>query len=595
MKVLINNSIFLFRRFNFTCTSKNILSLKKYDKNQIIFPIPRLLSTNLNHENNVNNNVNDIKHKSPDIIIQPPYLIRLSLIGSSVGLGTPLFITGGVAQLWYSYLPKSDIGAILKYGVGIVIGGGFFKLSHSYIYPFLINHSEFILPFALTNAIVSTTIYGVLEKSIGLPLLIGDLSSDVVKNKINPTLYRYFVNNSFNFKSLPIGGALIGGLTAFSSPLLWPMAFKLCWGKEMTQLVIGNDSSWISDIYNLILFPVAIPVGILSGALMHNLLVNIVIGKKNIPWQKNSLPILFTLLALSFGYFSYCKTSPSEYLWEQRLDYKTDIFKSYNPLTKETVFDDGVKGIKANKLRSVSGYVLYLKDFIQDLWIQIYDYDNYKKLDVDYSLKSKPIDVLIMQSREKLYPIVDLLTRIKHLNLTSNFNSNYKIDITKCKNDLIQLYGIRNIDNYLQDLEIAVYLDRNINLLTDKISTNNLKEDIDKNLILKEIDDYKIKLNFYIDRMEKNIINDYFVIFSERKDYNSEVKKFLHSNLFVIDEEFRNNLSYIIGGNDKIENKKFVNKHNNRELVNNIINTGLITAIIGTSIYVTGIFFGLIK
>jgi hypothetical protein len=48
----------------------------------------------------------------------PPFLIRVGIISSSVGLATPLFATVGVARLWYNYLPKTANGQILKLVLG---------------------------------------------------------------------------------------------------------------------------------------------------------------------------------------------------------------------------------------------------------------------------------------------------------------------------------------------------------------------------------------------------------------------------------------------------------------------------------------------
>lgn len=119
--------------------------------------------------------------------------------------GTPFFAVGGVANLWYRYLPSTLEGKLVKYGacpfssslpcpcppsaavprplcllpitplslspslppflppavLGVVLGGGGTVLLGKYVVPFMYNHSEFLLPFALANGLTATFWYTV--------------------------------------------------------------------------------------------------------------------------------------------------------------------------------------------------------------------------------------------------------------------------------------------------------------------------------------------------------------------------------------------------------------------------------------------------
>jgi hypothetical protein len=90
---------------------------------------------------------------------RPPLGIRAALVGTTVGLLTPVFAIAGIATSWFRYLPKTFSGRIVKYIIGASLGGGSGVLIWNYVLPFLNNHSEIVLPFALANSIAASSWY----------------------------------------------------------------------------------------------------------------------------------------------------------------------------------------------------------------------------------------------------------------------------------------------------------------------------------------------------------------------------------------------------------------------------------------------------
>ena len=176
------------------------------------------------------NNVTSASHR-------PPFLARISLVGSSVGLATPFFAFVGFVRIWRTQAPKTLTGQAVKYVVGVVIGGGSVKLMVDYVIPFFAQNSNLVAPFALANAAASMFWYAVAEATFGLDALVaGRLGLPFLK----PLLENW---KSFSL-ILPrliagpgMAGPAIGALTAITCPFLWPIAFDLCWNKELKKLV----------------------------------------------------------------------------------------------------------------------------------------------------------------------------------------------------------------------------------------------------------------------------------------------------------------------------------------------------------------------
>jgi hypothetical protein len=165
----------------------------------------------------------------------PPYAVRALLVGSSVGLASPIFGVAGAAYFWFNYMPKSQLGSLTKYSVGLLAGGGMSKLTYSYIWPFLMNNAELVLPFAVANGISAAFWFSVGEAIFGLDKLAGtakgpmDGSSAAVDGSMLPHL-----KNVVNGEGLHLAtGPVVGGLTALTAPFLWPYLFPTLWPVDL--------------------------------------------------------------------------------------------------------------------------------------------------------------------------------------------------------------------------------------------------------------------------------------------------------------------------------------------------------------------------
>lgn len=74
---------------------------------------------------------------------------------------------------WYRWLPRSEAGRAAKVVIALAIGGGGYKLVTEYAWPFLTEHGDLLLPFAVSNAVSSGVWYGLLEAWLGLDLMAG--------------------------------------------------------------------------------------------------------------------------------------------------------------------------------------------------------------------------------------------------------------------------------------------------------------------------------------------------------------------------------------------------------------------------------------
>jgi hypothetical protein len=95
---------------------------------------------------------------------RPPFLIRSALIGVSVTLATPALTVAGVYRIWAGVLPKSPAGHIVKAFIGIGIGGGCFALIYNFVGPALLDYSDLLLPFALSNGVACMFWQGMLPR-----------------------------------------------------------------------------------------------------------------------------------------------------------------------------------------------------------------------------------------------------------------------------------------------------------------------------------------------------------------------------------------------------------------------------------------------
>ena len=113
---------------------------------------------------------------------QPPFAMRVALVGTTVGLATPLLALGGVVFAWYRFLPLyGAAGHALRTAVSVLVGGGIVTLTWGHVGPFLANHADLVLPFALANTVTAAFWYAALEARLGLPLMAGRVPAEVLQ------------------------------------------------------------------------------------------------------------------------------------------------------------------------------------------------------------------------------------------------------------------------------------------------------------------------------------------------------------------------------------------------------------------------------
>ena len=227
-------------------------------------------------------------------------------IGSSVGLASPIFGVGGASYLWFNYMPKSAMGSFMKLTLGLFAGGGMTKLTYSYIWPFLMQNSDLVLPFAVANGVSAAFWFSAGELVFGLDRLAGRTTKGraVEMPVLNASIMSHLKSVRSGNAIHLAAGPVIGGLTALTSPFLWPYLFSNLWPVDLQEMVLGNDPYWISHMYEFIVFPVALPVGVLSGLMMQWSLKPLVYGAPHIPWKARSLPALLAILGACVFYFT---------------------------------------------------------------------------------------------------------------------------------------------------------------------------------------------------------------------------------------------------------------------------------------------------
>jgi hypothetical protein len=276
--------------------------------------------------------------QSAAVFSRAPFPVRVALVGTTVGLATPLYVVGGFAVAWRRYLPDTLGGLIFKYGILILAGGGLSVITTDYILPFLKNHSEFVLPFAVSNGLTSAVLYAIGELVFGFEAMSSKASiSTFIKSAYATSLIK-------SINHFPLGGPSIGLLTVFISPLLWTYMFERLWSKDLNDLVLNDDPGWVSRVYSWIIFPVGVPLGILAGVGLQEILRPLIVGTASRSWTMVSLPTLAAVSGLWALYFSHCRTNSDEYFYITRINPTNGQLYSYNIRNSTTILDNGVLG-----------------------------------------------------------------------------------------------------------------------------------------------------------------------------------------------------------------------------------------------------------
>ncbi len=244
-------------------------------------------------------------------------ITRTALVGASVGLLTPLYVAAGVGWIWQTYKPSTFIGQAAKFAVGGVFLGAAYvngwTIITEHIFPFVFNHAEIVLPFALANAAVASAWYAIGESFFGLQRMSGQT-----------TIFNAFRNffpaqaTPLQQTGLPLGGPLVGLLTALTCFPLWqPLALRL-WPQELLN---ACDTSVLANVY-LNFLPIGLGTGALVGLGLHFALAPIFTGRiVSVGGAPVALSLLLAVLALSLAYFYFCRFDYTA--WEQRMDADT--------------------------------------------------------------------------------------------------------------------------------------------------------------------------------------------------------------------------------------------------------------------------------
>lgn len=420
---------------------------------------------------------------------RPPLPMRIAIVGTSVGLCTPIYSVAGVWGIWYRYLPQSAEGLIFKYLLAFLMGGGGVTLLYKYVGPFLRDHSEFVLPFAIANGITASVLYGIADVAFGVESVAGSAAGLLGSSIpfLPATLAR-----------IPLGGPIIGTLTVFLSPFLWPLSFDLCWSKDMKLLLLSEDSTWLFDLYSMILLPVAAPIGFFAGLSSHYILRSTLLGTAGKHWTKGpSIPLLLSLCGGAGLYFSYFRSPEHWYTWEVRLDPLTGALISHNPVTGEIIPDGGNIGNKSTSVREWSNAFHKLHSDNLFEWLvdgisrrlpsQQQRQQQQQQHPKGRSLDGVPIDVSIMSEREALFGIMDILIRHRHLKIQDKSGINVSVEEKALKEMAKSLGIVGDLDALAELVEVAVILHRNMqhqqdqqqNLIAINSSFNSLVDRIE--------------------------------------------------------------------------------------------------------------------
>jgi hypothetical protein len=470
---------------------------------------------------------NDVNHV-------PPLILRIGIITSAVGLATPIFATVGFLRFWMSYLPRTVTGYYLKNVVTVFGSGGTTFLMYNHVIPFFRDHSDFVLPFALSNGIAAGFWFLMGELAVGLPFMAGVASIEALSSTFPAFIMAFFVTpagTSLLAGGLPIGGVVIGALTALTAPYLWPFAFSICWDDNTKAFILGGDSLWLVDLCQSFLMPITIPVGVISGLSMHLALKKSILGTPGIPWAKGTaLPTLFGLCGTAFAYFYLLRPLPSDFMWEARMDHSTGETISYNPVTL-IAKDDVSLSVNAESRRNFASGVHELR---QTLGLDRQDKVSDAKTKASFpSNLDGPVTIKNINDRKDAFGIIDILVRLKHLRTEESSRLRNTEDIQKLKDLAATKVGIVDLDAFMHAVELAIIAKRRKAAGQDPVAAAPLPAVHDEKESCRLCDELK----------------DSLITFSGKTQYGSSsgnAVKVLSENLSVLELELFNKLGYTV-------------------------------------------------
>ncbi len=258
-------------------------------------------------------------------------IMRTSLVGASVGLLTPLYVAAGIGWIWQTYKPASVVGKAAKFAVGgLFLGGAYFSgwtFFTQHLLPFTFNHAEIVLPFALANAAVASLWYVVGESVFGLQRMSGNTA-------IFSPFHKLFPGSAASAAQagLPLGGPLVGLLTALTCFPLWQPLSQRVWPQELLN---ACDTSVLANAY-LSFLPVGLGTGALVGLGLHFALSPVFTGRiPNFGGVPVAPLLLFVVLALTLGYFYFCRFDYEA--WEQRMHADGEMYWAHTATGQKEV------------------------------------------------------------------------------------------------------------------------------------------------------------------------------------------------------------------------------------------------------------------
>jgi hypothetical protein len=262
--------------------------------------------------------------------LTPPRYIRVAgvaLMSCTVTISSPIFVVAYYFYTLFLYMPKTIFGRYIKYTSASLITASMLMNDEvtKFIYEsltFLANHSDFVMPFAISNAVSASVWYLCAD-------LIFKVPSTFIKNsKILSPLSR-----------IPIRGPIIGVLTANTAPYLYPIAVKYCWSQDLQEIILGSIDNcelilcWCFGPYEWMLVPLGMNVGIFSGLFTQLYLSPILNkchngGQHGTNWTRIVLPMFAGISCIIVLYFTFCRTPVDDFIWYERINVKTGEFKS---------------------------------------------------------------------------------------------------------------------------------------------------------------------------------------------------------------------------------------------------------------------------
>jgi hypothetical protein len=261
---------------------------------------------------------NDSRNPTDPVVSPTNLLMRTALVGSSVGLLTPVYVAAGVGWIWQTYKPATFVGQAAKFAVGGLLLGAAcvngWTLFTQHLIPFVFNHAEIVLPFAVANAVAASAWYAIGESVFGLQRMSGHSTILNVFHTWIPDRLDSVAQKS----GLPLGGPLVGLLTALTCFPMWQPLSQRLWPQELLN---ACDSSVFADIY-LHFLPVGLGTGALVGLGLHFALAPVFTGRiVAVGGLPAASSLLLIILALTLSYFYFCRFDYEA--WEQRLNADT--------------------------------------------------------------------------------------------------------------------------------------------------------------------------------------------------------------------------------------------------------------------------------